>query len=86
MATQHIVIDLETMSTKPTAAIVSIGAVRLDAGFNLTKDPYFYERVSLQSSMDCGLSVDAGTILFWMQQYHAAEEKLNAMTLFTDMM
>ena len=31
MAIQHIVIDLETMSTKPTAAIVSIGAVRLDA-------------------------------------------------------
>lgn len=78
MAIQHIVIDLETMSTKPTAAIVSIGAVRLDAGFNLTKDPYFYERVSLESSMDCGLSVDAGTILFWMQQCHAARQAVTA--------
>lgn len=68
MAIQHIVVDLETMSTKPTAAIVSIGAVRLNEDFTLAENAYFYERVSLESSMLQGLDVDAGTIRFWMSQ------------------
>ena len=76
MAIQHIVIDLETMSTKATAAITSIGAVRLNEDFTLAENAYFYERVSLESSMLQGLDVDAGTIRFWMSQEDEARAEL----------
>lgn len=62
---EHVMLDLETMSTRPDAAILAIGAVK----FDLTglKDE-FYEVVSLKSSMDLGLRIEAHSILWWMQQ------------------
>lgn len=68
-------IDLETMSTRPNAAIVAIGAV----GFNfatLEIGPKFYTVIDLRSAQDVGLHVDGDTVLWWLQQNDAARSQL----------
>jgi hypothetical protein len=60
-------LDLETMSTKPNAAIVAIGAVVMNFEENYL-GAAFYRVVSLSSSMEAGLVVDSETIMWWMKQ------------------
>ena len=62
----HVMIDLETMSLKPNAAIVSIGAVIFDdVGYNnsfyTSIDPDIY---TVLPSFD----IDASTLLWWLKQ------------------
>lgn len=61
----HIMLDLETMGTKSNAAIVSIGAVSFDKDRVFDE---FYIPICLQDSVSCGLSMDAGTVLWWLDQ------------------
>lgn len=78
----HIMVDLETMGNRPTSAIVAIGAAHFDEeGVGET----FYQTVDLESSMEAGLTVDAGTIMWWMKQSRAARRALaeNNETLHT---
>lgn len=63
--TTRVMVDLETLSNAPNAAIVQIGAVD-DGGRT------FVLRVSAQSSMDAGLKADGSTIEWWMQQSEEA--------------
>jgi DNA polymerase III epsilon subunit-like protein len=63
-----IMVDLETMGTGYDAAIVSIGAVVMVDTQRDGLGADLYIPVSLQSSMDHGLSVSAGTIMWWMEQ------------------
>ena len=73
----HIMIDIETMGTAPGSAIVSLGAVVFDplAG---TLGETFYQVTSLDSCLEAGLTTEAGTILWWMQQSDAARAQLTA--------
>jgi exodeoxyribonuclease VIII len=64
----QVMLDLETMGTGPRAAIVAIGAVAFDLETCEMNVHIFYTVVKLESSMQCGLEVDASTILWWMQQ------------------
>lgn len=68
-AMTHVMIDLETMGTSPTAAIVSIGAVCFDpvAG-TVDEDDTFYRRVDLQNAVRHGGTMDASTVLWWLGQ------------------
>ena len=61
----HIMIDLETMGTRPSAAIVSIGAVVFDEH---TLRDQFYAVVDLQSAIDSGATVGGGTVMWWLRQ------------------
>ena len=63
--TNHIMLDLETMGTGPDAAIIAIGAVAFTES-GITDE--FYGRVSLDSSVACGLTIDAKTVLWWLKQ------------------
>lgn len=64
----HLMIDLETMGTQPTAAIVSIGAVFFDPETGELGDE-FYEVIDLHSAMSLpGTTVDADAIKWWMKQ------------------
>lgn len=67
----HVMVDLETMSTEPNAAIISIGAVACRQGVILRE---FYSVVSLQSCMDVGLDVSASTIMWWLGQSEEARK------------
>lgn len=65
----HIMIDLETMGTSPSAAIVAIGAVIFDEH---TLRDQFYANVDLQSAIDSGATVDGSTVMWWLKQSDAA--------------
>lgn len=69
----HFVLDLETMGKGPRAAIVAIGCVRIEQGDIAGS---IYRRVSLDSSLQAGLQVDASTIEWWLQQREAAREEI----------
>jgi len=58
-------IDLETMGTRPTAPIVSIGAVAFDATGIHDK---FYANVDLTSAVAAGGIIDPSTVMWWMSQ------------------
>ena len=64
---KHIMLDLETMGNKPNAPITAIGAVLYD---EKTKDVVRLCNyvVSLKSSVEYGLNMDADTVLWWMEQ------------------
>jgi len=64
--TVHVMVDLETMSTEPNAAIVAIGAVAFTEEGEIRQK--FYVPVSLESSMSVGGHVSASTIEWWMKQ------------------
>lgn len=72
---KHVMLDLETMSTGPNAAIVAIGAVAFDP---VTKQmgEEFYASVDLKSAMDAGGVVDASTVYWWLAQSRKAQEAL----------
>jgi hypothetical protein len=86
-----IMVDLETMDNKPTAAITAIGAVYMDLDSGELGET-FYVKVDLQSSMDLGMTVSAETIQWWLKQNEAArfemtqpgENILYALGLFGD--
>ena len=67
-------IDIETLSTKPTSAIVAIGAVQFDRETGDFKKE-FYELISLKSAIQYG-QVDGSTIKFWLQQPDEARLEL----------
>jgi len=70
----HVMIDLETMGTRPNAPIIAIGAVTFDA--NATYDE-FYVNIDLESAVnDSHAVVDPKTVLWWMEQSGEARSAL----------
>jgi DNA polymerase III epsilon subunit-like protein len=83
---KHVMIDIETMDNRGTAAIIAIGAVSFGMRNNIrggdvcyewdiNPDMPFYKRVSLQSCIDAGLTVNADTIAWWMKQSDEARHE-----------
>lgn len=71
----HVMMDLETMGTRPDAPIVSIGAVGFDKTSILRE---FHAAVDLGSAIASGAVVDASTIMWWLQQSDEARAALVA--------
>lgn len=76
-----VMLDLETMGNGSNSAIVAIGAVRFANG-KITNE--FYEIVDLQSCVDAGLEIDAGTVIWWMQQSDEARKQITRKGLMLD--
>lgn len=71
----HVMLDLETLSTDSNAAIASIGAVIFcDEKLELLDE--FYVNVDIQSSIDHGGVVSGSTIEFWLDQSDEARSSL----------
>jgi exodeoxyribonuclease VIII len=70
----HIMLDLETMGTRPDAPIVAIGAVAFNA-MGVT-DETFYRVVSLHSAVRFGAVIDPSTVMWWLQQGDSARNAL----------
>jgi hypothetical protein len=70
----HFVLDLETMSTAPNAAIAAIGCVRVELGTIVDE---FYERVDLQSSRATGGEIDTSTLQWWLKQSREARQEVS---------
>jgi DNA polymerase III epsilon subunit-like protein len=82
-----IMIDLETLGQAPGCAIASIGAVKFDPHSDWIGD-LFHIHISLESCQQHGLSMDASTVLWWLQQDEQARVTLlsgqsNATNLIT---
>lgn len=84
-------LDLETMgSERQTGAIVSMGAVAFNVEGDMSEP--FYVNISLKDSLANGLTVDAATIKWWMEQEDAARQAIfvdpkplkTALSLFRD--
>lgn len=71
----NIMVDLETLGTRPTSIILSIGACRVTNGE--PSDP-FYRVIDVASCRDAGLTSDAATEKWWNEQDE------NARKVFTD--
>ena len=69
----NIMIDIETLGTLPTSVILSIGAVEFDEnGVGKT----FYTQINPESCADYGLTMDARTVMWWLEQDEAARRAL----------
>lgn len=66
----HLMVDLETMGTRPNAPIVSIGAVFFDPNTGEI-GPEFYRGIDIQDSFRYAVA-DGGTVKWWMKQSDAA--------------
>ena len=75
--TPAISIDIETLSTRADAAIASIGACRFDPHGDWIGD-IFHVHVSLTNCQRHGLAIDAGTVLWWLNQGDDARRTLIA--------
>ena len=73
----EIMIDLETLSVRPNAVILTIGAIKFNRNdkwdFNKTyiEQPNintFYRRITIQSCINIGLRTDPETEQFWLDQ------------------
>jgi len=69
----HIMVDLETMGTRPNAPIVSIGAVMFNADGIHER---LYRNVSLASAVRSGAVIDPNTVMWWMAQSEDARTAL----------
>lgn len=74
-----IMVDLETMGTASTAPVIAIGAVafKYENGV-LTIGGEFYRTIDLRSEQNAGAVIEAGTVMWWMQQSDAARRKLTS--------
>jgi exodeoxyribonuclease VIII len=66
---QHIVLDLETLSTKPNAVVISIGAVALDGQGNFLS--VFHQAINPNQP---GRDIDQATVQWWESQSAEAQE------------
>lgn len=71
----HLMVDIETMGTKSNSAIISVGAVEFNIETGETGKE-FYRNVTLKSSVELGLNVDADTVMWWMGQSEDARKSL----------
>ncbi|MCV6612883.1 MAG: 3'-5' exoribonuclease [Amphritea sp.] len=84
--TKHIMIDIETLGTKPGSVILSIGAVEFDEVFGTIRNQ-FYSEINTLSCIDFGMRRDEETLKWWQEQGEEAKALLtrcedpNAMTV-----
>ena len=72
---RHVMFDVETLGLGPSAAILSIGAVRFDpygllpdGGPDAHPDLCFYQNIDPSSCQDAGLTIDGATVGWWLRQ------------------
>lgn len=71
---EDVMVDLETLGREPGTAIVAIGAVSFDMGRGVTDE--FEASVSLTDCQRQGLSIDAETLEWWLDQSDVARSQL----------
>jgi len=73
----QVMLDLETLGQKPGSVIFSIGACRFDEK-GVDEEGAFYTKISPQSCVDAGLTLDVSTVVWWMGQSDDARKELIA--------
>jgi len=71
----HVMIDLETLGTKPNSVFIALGACQFEPSTGELGHS-IYQRIDWNSAMQSELVVDADTIKWWMRQSDAARLEL----------
>lgn len=71
-----VMIDVETLDTRPSTVILSIGAVRFNIEQPEVIGDTFHVYVDIDSCLAHGRTVSGSTIMWWLDQDQAAREKL----------
>jgi len=71
----HCMVDLETLSALPTAAILSIGAVQFNP-YSGEIGNTFYTTILTETCKDAGLTISNDTLDWWMNQSQSAQKVL----------
>ena len=72
---QNVMLDLETMGTRPGSVIVSVGAIEFDPQ-SARLGRTFYQTCSIKSAVDVGLAMDPETVAWWLDQNDNARAEL----------
>lgn len=88
----HVMIDIETLGTKPGAVILSLAAVQFDLSGKIGE--MWAGNINIQEQLDKGSVIEAGTLLWWERQdkeardaayvlsSNTAEQMLNAFAIW----
>lgn len=73
----NVMIDLETLGTSASAAIVQLGAVKFDPTDTVSVSVDTFERtISIDSNLRAGRTVDGSTIEWWLRQSGEARRSI----------
>lgn len=75
----EVMIDIETMGTRPNAPMVAIGAVAFNL-HSMTMGERYYANIDLNSSVEGGAVLDPDTVMWWLSQSDEARAKLTSGT------
>lgn len=71
----HIMLDLETLDTRSSAVVTSIGAVAFDPNSNTLGDKFYVELVDdIDYQQSRGRTISGSTVQWWMNQGAAAQQ------------
>lgn len=73
---KDIMVDLESMGVGNNPALIQIAAVQFDINTGEIGN-IFDMKIDLQSSLDAGLEISAGTVKFWMTNPTVNQETRN---------
>jgi len=68
-------IDLETLSTRPDAAILTVGAIKFNPHADVEPHSGRYWRLNVDEQTALGRHVDEGTLTWWNQQPAAIKDE-----------
>jgi DNA polymerase III epsilon subunit-like protein len=71
-----VMIDLETLDTRPTSAILSIGAVRFDRNTPGAIGKKLHVHVDIDSCMNFNRTISSSTVLWWFTQGDEARRRI----------
>lgn len=66
---KNLMIDIETLSKKHNASIISIAAIPFDNEFNISKK-IFYQNINLDSCLKQGADIETETLTWWIENNH----------------
>lgn len=71
-----VMIDIETLDTRASAVILSIGAVKFDPNKQGVILEGFHEHIDIDSCLKAGRTVSGSTVLWWLEQENDARNRI----------
>lgn len=66
--TTHATIDIETLSTKPNAVVLTIGGIKFDPFTKVDPHSEFYYRLEIEDQTSKGRDIESDTLQWWGTQ------------------
>lgn len=73
-----VMIDIETLDTRASAVILSVGAVRFDMNKPGEVGQKIHLHLNVDDQLDLGRTVSASTMMWWLDQSDAARSRITA--------